>query len=705
MAWNDGIVGVELTERDLASAELWTRSLDRSRHRRDLAALSRRAAPKRKGASVALSAAVAATPVLPGLAAARDTGRSVGSPVGISAFHRGGSPRGFLEIGSTGPAVRAVQRELRIPSDGIFGPQTRTAVRIFQQRVGLRVTGQVDIQTWMALFRSRVVLYQQGTQTSAGALPGGRTVVPPSPSVGVQRRSGGRATAPRHAATSPLARERQAPFQFKRPGPAITRKGPHKRTQHLGPAASMRPVERQVPAPQPDDQVPARSPGPRSTISAPRTPSSMSPVGSCGGSVVAPVRGTVTGVFGEQRPGHRHSGIDLAAPMSTPIHAAACGRVTQRGVEGEYGNLVCIQHAGGVSTCYAHLSGFAVPLGAQVDTGQIIGYVGCTGNCSGPHVHFEVRVNGTPRDPQPYLVGRSTIPREARRSAVRVSSSGARRTNPYRRPTATHRSTWTPERATTVARHQRHHSASGSRTTTRLDSKWSASSARSVPPTRETHASDPSGPAASTPTPDTGTTTMAPSPSPSATPAPSRSAYTSPQPGPEPSHVTGQPMITPAPSNATPRGRVPQATPPTRGQSATTTTVTAPGTSATLANGSTANGADTKLSPAPPRSTGSASTSQTPTPTVGTSTKPMSSPSATHVPPTSQTSDRSLATRTGQESSPQSSNPSASLAATPGRGRPGTSVEVHAPDPSLSRSPGSRPAPVQSRAGQVTPPQ
>lgn len=181
MAWNDGIVGVELTGRDLASAELWTRSLDRSRHRRDLAAVSRRAAPKRKGASVALSAAVAATPVLPGLAAARDTGWSVGSPVGISAFHRGGSPRGFLEIGSTGPAVRAVQRELRIPSDGIFGPKTRTAVRIFQQRVGLRVTGQVDIQTWMALFRSRVVLYQQGTETSAGALPGGRTVVPPKP--------------------------------------------------------------------------------------------------------------------------------------------------------------------------------------------------------------------------------------------------------------------------------------------------------------------------------------------------------------------------------------------------------------------------------------------------------------------------------------------------------------------------------------------
>src|SRR4029078_1167132 len=89
--------------------------------------------------------------------------------------------------------------------------------------------------------------------------------------------------------------------------------------------------------------------------------------------------------------------------------AAQCGTVSQAGTESGYGNIVCIQHAGGVSTCYAHLSAIGVSKGPYVHVGDVIGKVGCTGNCTGPHLHFEVRQNGTATDPAPYLAGTQTI--------------------------------------------------------------------------------------------------------------------------------------------------------------------------------------------------------------------------------------------------------------------------------------------------------
>src|SRR5205807_19506 len=68
-----------------------------------------------------------------------------------------------------------------------------------------------------------------------------------------------------------------------------------------------------------------------------------------------------------------------------------------------YGNYTCIDHGGGMATCYAHQSSFATSVGAHVTQGQVIGYTGCTGHCFGPHLHFEVRINGTPVDPLGYL--------------------------------------------------------------------------------------------------------------------------------------------------------------------------------------------------------------------------------------------------------------------------------------------------------------
>ncbi len=118
--------------------------------------------------------------------------------------------------------------------------------------------------------------------------------------------------------------------------------------------------------------------------------------------LIWPVNGPVTSPFG-YRWGRLHAGIDIGVPYGTPIHAAASGTVVLAGWTGGYGNYTCIDHGGGLATCYAHQSSIAVSSGVQVSQGQVIGYVGNTGHSFGAHLHFEVRINGVPVDPLGYL--------------------------------------------------------------------------------------------------------------------------------------------------------------------------------------------------------------------------------------------------------------------------------------------------------------
>ena len=118
--------------------------------------------------------------------------------------------------------------------------------------------------------------------------------------------------------------------------------------------------------------------------------------------LIWPVDGRISSAFGP-RWGRLHAGIDIAAPRGTPVRAAEAGRVALLGPFGGYGNYACILHAGDLATCYAHLSGFATRGGAEVDQGQLVGFVGCTGHCHGNHLHFETRVEGSPVDPLRYL--------------------------------------------------------------------------------------------------------------------------------------------------------------------------------------------------------------------------------------------------------------------------------------------------------------
>ena len=130
------------------------------------------------------------------------------------------------------------------------------------------------------------------------------------------------------------------------------------------------------------------------------------PVSSSSG-LIWPVSGPISSPYGPRCLPNGdcsfHPGVDIAVPSGTPIRAAAAGTVIYSGWMDGYGNLVVIDHANGLATAYAHQSSIAAGNGASVAQGQVIGYVGCTGYCFGPHLHFEVRVNGDPVNPLGYL--------------------------------------------------------------------------------------------------------------------------------------------------------------------------------------------------------------------------------------------------------------------------------------------------------------
>ncbi len=132
---------------------------------------------------------------------------------------------------------------------------------------------------------------------------------------------------------------------------------------------------------------------------------------------VRPVGGEVTSEFGMRKdPMHsvsarrreRHPGLDLEAHMGTPVVAAGNGVVVQAGHAGGYGRMVVLDHGGGLETRYAHLSRIVVRRGETVTAGQLLGKSGATGRVTGPHLHFEVRVDGAAVDPKEIVAAQST---------------------------------------------------------------------------------------------------------------------------------------------------------------------------------------------------------------------------------------------------------------------------------------------------------
>jgi len=132
------------------------------------------------------------------------------------------------------------------------------------------------------------------------------------------------------------------------------------------------------------------------------------PKGKKPGQLIRPVPGRIESGFGPRihpifGTVKMHNGLDMHGPIGEPIRAGAGGTVIFAGVKGGFGNTVMIDHGGGMVTLYAHQSRLAVSVGQKVKAGQTIGYVGNSGLSTGPHLHFEVRINGVPVDPMNYL--------------------------------------------------------------------------------------------------------------------------------------------------------------------------------------------------------------------------------------------------------------------------------------------------------------
>lgn len=122
-------------------------------------------------------------------------------------------------------------------------------------------------------------------------------------------------------------------------------------------------------------------------------------------SLIRPVSGTITSRFGVRSNirSSSHTGLDIAAPTGTPVKAAASGTVTFSGWKGSYGYMIVISHGNGVQTYYGHCSKLYAKNGQKVSQGDVVASVGSTGNSTGPHLHLEIRVNGTAYNPQNYI--------------------------------------------------------------------------------------------------------------------------------------------------------------------------------------------------------------------------------------------------------------------------------------------------------------
>jgi murein DD-endopeptidase MepM/ murein hydrolase activator NlpD len=408
--------------RDLGSHELWRRSLERSLHRRAIAPAARRQAARRKHSALAVTAAMMAAPTAPFAVAANGSGSESDVPAQGTNPSAGADAQAnvLLQRGSTGPAVARLQARLGVAQDSVFGPATEAAVRAFQAAQGLTVDGVVGPATWAALFG--------GAGTSGVAGDGSATATERAEAELAVQRLDGDDSEPVVAFQANLsdveeAAKEEGARKIEEPAaPAPDRSGSH---EHRGDTKRKASGEDQ----------PAENRGSGGGETRPVNDEGSGQTAACGGSLVNPLRrGTVTSPFGP-RGGRLHAGLDIAAPSGTPIRAAQCGVVTFAGWQGGYGNIVCIRHTSTFVTCYAHMSRFSASVGDRVEAGDVIGYVGCTGSCTGPHVHFETRVNGRARDPRQFLGGGRMPGRASARPAVqrRPSSRPAARTRPASR--------------------------------------------------------------------------------------------------------------------------------------------------------------------------------------------------------------------------------------------------------------------------------
>ena len=383
---------------------------------------------RRKHVSAALATAVFAGPTAP-LAAAQLAGGPSAAIAAESPANRaieireGGLP---LSSGSQGALVSQVQRVLGVSVDGIFGPETDQAVRRFQYASKLQVDGIVGPTTWAALFGGgqgavggdappQVKQQLAETLRDAGrqlAVQAGATSADNGASIERGWEALGDPTGQKRSTPTRAAKKTAdvpKPIDTGRPESADDQSGNSPGRESAGDDSGAGENSDAGDNSQGQD-APAPSAGEEKSgadaPAAPRREPAQTGGGACSSTLSDPVNGTLSSPFGP-RWGRMHEGNDISAPTGTAIRAAACGTVTFAGQQSGYGNIVCVNHTTSFATCYAHMSRFAVANGARVRQGQVIGYVGCTGSCTGPHLHFETRINGEAVDPQRYLGGKT----------------------------------------------------------------------------------------------------------------------------------------------------------------------------------------------------------------------------------------------------------------------------------------------------------
>ena len=380
--------------RDLATPEPWARSLERSRRRRALLPKARRENRRRKHVSAALATAVVAGPGYSACRGAGDLRRPErGGGRGVARQPRDRDPRGRP------PAPGGQPGRPRRPGAARRCMWTRTASSASRPTPPCAATSRRRGSTWTESSASPPGARCSGQAHGAatGAAIGGSNI-PAAAQATVEQTV--------QQAGSQLGAQGDTGFRPAGRHDRYERRGHHRHDRdHRDRHGSRRHHTRLDSGSRHHDRERLRLVDD-----------------------LRPVSGPVTSPFGP-RGGRNHDGMDIGAPTGTPVRAAACGTVSLAGQQSGYGNIVCITHTSQFSTCYAHLSRFGTSTGAHVQQGQVIGYVGCTGNCTGPHLHFETRVGGVARNPTQYLGGASMPGSDGERDQRRARAARARRSS------------------------------------------------------------------------------------------------------------------------------------------------------------------------------------------------------------------------------------------------------------------------------------
>jgi peptidoglycan hydrolase-like protein with peptidoglycan-binding domain len=362
--------------RDLGSIELWEVSLARSRQRRRLTELGRRARRRRKSASLAASAALVAGPVLPRATVAA-AGSGDASP-GSSNTHSRGMPRVpgsrvLLRMGSEGGLVAAAQRRLNevlpprnLAVDGILGPLTRAAIVDFQLRHRLAASGMIDTRTWAVLFDAPVLVLAPADGAASAAGGSGAAA-------GAGSQPGAPASA-RHRDSASAGPHGTAGGGGSGAGPRSARAGSRGVTGNANSSGAA------VRAPS------ASAGGPAVSVVAPSAPSTKPATYVLADGVALPLpRNYLVNGYVDQ-------GVDYAAPGGTPLYAMGDGVITGEGISGFGPNTPILQITSGplkgMEIYYGHAGVDSVRVGARVRAGQQISEVGygVVGISTGPHL-------------------------------------------------------------------------------------------------------------------------------------------------------------------------------------------------------------------------------------------------------------------------------------------------------------------------------